>query len=49
MPDYETRRRAVDEVAKRIKEHSKTPITSDQAHREAAKIARKTDAQNEGK
>ena len=49
MSEKEDRRlRAVEETAKQIKESSNGKITSDQAHREAVKIAQRANRKKDG-
>lgn len=49
MSDYERRRKAVEETAKQIKDSSKGRITSEQAHREALKIANRVNRKKDEK
>ncbi len=42
--DYETRKKAQEWVAEKLKQH--TGKSSEEAHRESARIARETDAKN---
>lgn len=47
MADYDTHKKAVDNLAQRLKETGK--MSSEQAQKEAAKVARLTDSQQKGK
>lgn len=44
MSDYEKRKEAVDKLAREMVRHSGGKISSDQAARDAAKVARETDS-----
>lgn len=46
--EQEKRQRAVHETAKMIKENSRGKITSEQAHREAVKIAQRVNRKKDG-
>lgn len=49
MSDYEKKRQAVEKMANDMVRHSGGRISSDQAQREAAKVARETDSKKGNK
>ena len=49
MSDYERRKEAVEKLARDMVKHSGGKISSDQAARDAAKVARETDSKKGNK